>query len=353
MDLNNRIRGVLVGTAVGDSLGLPAEGIPRSRIQKLFKRGWTHRFAFGRGMLSDDTEHAIFVAQSLIEAPESSALFTRRLAGRLKLWLLLLPAGVGFATLRAILRLYAGISPEDSGVESAGNGPAMRSAPIGAFFYDDPGLLSEYTAASSRITHRDARANTGALAVAKVIAWTIRDNLEQRPDRDAFISLLLSSGDDAEWAGIIERMDKAIENEYTVGLFAEELDAGKGISGYVYCTVPLALYAWYRHFGDFRQTLQSVLDCGGDTDTAGAIAGAMAGAVTAEEGIPDAWINGVCDWPRSMGYITGLADNLASARNGASIGLEARYFWPALVPRNLLFLGVVLAHGFRRMLPPY
>jgi ADP-ribosylglycohydrolase len=61
-----RIHGLLIGTAVGDALGLPAEGLCRRRILRLYQGHWRHRLVFGRGMISDDTEHTIFVAQCLL-----------------------------------------------------------------------------------------------------------------------------------------------------------------------------------------------------------------------------------------------------------------------------------------------
>jgi ADP-ribosylglycohydrolase len=161
-----RFRGVILGTAVGDALGLPAEGISRRRSKKLFKGRWRHRLVFNRGMISDDTEHTVFAAQSLLAHPESCELFTRRLSWCFRWWLLSLPAGIGLATLRSIVRLWGGISPSRSGVRSAGNGPAMRSAPVGAFFASDPNQLDDYLQASTIITHTDPRALTGAKAVA-------------------------------------------------------------------------------------------------------------------------------------------------------------------------------------------
>jgi len=97
------------------------------------------RLAFGRGIVSDDTEHAFLVGQSLLVASGDVAAFRRALAGRLRWWFLGLPAGVGLATARACVKLCLGISPERSGVYSAGNGPAIRSASIGAYFW--PGIL--------------------------------------------------------------------------------------------------------------------------------------------------------------------------------------------------------------------
>ena len=114
----NALVGVLIGTAVGDSLGLPAEGMSRQRIRARWGGVWRHRFLFGRGMVSDDTEHTLFVAQALLTHPGDPIAFQRCLAWKLRLWLLGLPAGIGLATLKAILKLWLGISPNRSGVWS-------------------------------------------------------------------------------------------------------------------------------------------------------------------------------------------------------------------------------------------
>lgn len=126
--MNSLLENILLGTAVGDSLGLPAEGLSARRIKRRWPGPWRHRFVCGQGMVSDDTEHTVFVAQCLAESPDDSEDFQRKLAWKLRLWLFCLPAGIGFATLRAILKLWLGFPPSRSGVFSAGNGPAMRSA---------------------------------------------------------------------------------------------------------------------------------------------------------------------------------------------------------------------------------
>ena len=135
--------------------------------------------------------------------------------------------------------------------------------------------------------------------------------------------------------------------------FAIALGLARGVTGYIYHTVPVAVYAWLRHYGDFRATVEAALDCGGDTDTVGAIAGALAGATVGEAGIPEPWLRGIIDWPRSVRLLRTVADRLAEQlRSGAPLG-EVSYFWPAVLPRNLFFLLVVLFHGFRRLAPPY
>ena len=348
MNKQKRMRGVLLGTAVGDAVGLPAEGVSRQRIARLFPGRWRHRLVGRYGMLSDDTEHTIFIAQALLAHPDSVKQFSRRLGWSLRGWLLSLPAGIGMATGRAIFKLWLGFPPHKSGVFSGGNGAAMRVAPIGALFANDGNKLAEYVRASTRITHADPRAEIGALAVAKVVAWCFQTSAYERIKVDKLFELLRSCGDDPEWDDLHDSMAVAIAENKSVAEYADALDQQKGVSGYVYRTVPIALYAWYHHFGDFEATLSAVFNCGGDTDTVGAITGAMAGAVVGEEGIPTDWIDGIADSPRGVPLIRELADRLAQGE-----GCPVRYFWPAALLRNLLFLLIVLLHGFRRLLPPY
>src|SRR6516165_7795246 len=126
------LAGVILGTAAGDALGLPREGLSARRARALWGGPpLRHRFVFGRGMTSDDTEHTCLVGQALLRAPNDADLFGRWLARGLRWWFLGLPAGIGRATLRACLKLWLGFPPRRSGVWSAGNGPAMRSALLG------------------------------------------------------------------------------------------------------------------------------------------------------------------------------------------------------------------------------
>jgi len=157
-------------------------------------------------------------------------------------------------------------------------------------------------------------------------------------------------GDDTEWQTICEKLKAAHRSQASVKEFAASLGLNNKITGYAYHTVPVAIYAWLRHPNDFRLALSSALDCGGDTDTVGAIVGALAGANVGTAGIPSEWTQRMVDWPRSVSLLRKLAHELAlPPGEGKSVG----YFWPGVIPRNIFFLVVVLLHGFRRLLPPY
>jgi len=352
--MTDRLTGILLGTAVGDALGLPAEGLRPERRRRWWPGAWRHRFFFGRGMISDDTEHSLLVAQALLARPDDPRAFQRRLARSLRWWLAAAPAGVGLATARACLKLWLGFPPSKSGVYSAGNGPAMRVAILGGYFGDDLPTLEAFVRASTELTHRDPKALTGALAVARAAAWAVGHEPSEPPEIEPIERMLRSlAPDDAEWRHRIDRIVRALGDRAAVTELAASLGLQRGVTGYIYHTVPVAIYAWLRHYGDFRATLESVLDCGGDTDTTGAIAGALAGATVGPQGIPSEWLDGICDWPRSTALLRRVAERLAEQKQDGRARGPVRYFWPAVVPRNLLFAAVVLVHGFRRLAPPY
>lgn len=344
-----RFVGLLLGTAVGDALGLPAEGLSPMRIRKRWRGEWRMRLVMRRGLVSDDTEHAFFVAQSLLSSPADVAAFRRCLATRLRWWFLALPAGVGMATARACLKLCMGVSPERSGVFSAGNGPAMRSALLGVFFAADEHRRREYVAASTRLTHTDPRAEVAAQAVAEVAAWIAR---VEGPERGV-IGKLEALSDAPEWLELCVRMKEALRTGLSVTQFADSLGLGNGVSGYSFHTVPVAIYAWLRHPGDFRAALVAALDCGGDTDTVGAIVGALAGCSVGESGIPPEWLGAIAEWPRTTRLLRMTAGQLSRSHLQHQRLPPPPYFWPGVLPRNMLFLFIVLGHGFRHLWPPY
>ncbi len=232
--MTNRLVGILLGTAVGDALGLPAEGLSPRRRQRLLPGDWRHRFLFGRGMLSDDTEHALFVAQSLLRHPADADAFQRRLAWHLRWWFAGLPAGIGMATARACLKLWLGFPPSRSGVFSAGNGPAMRSAVIGGYFHDQPELLHRFSLASTQVTHTDPKAAVGAEAIALLAAWAVEHDPTQRPDATTIAARLtqLAPQDDA-WRKLIDPMPAALAAGNSVPEFANALGLARGVTGYM------------------------------------------------------------------------------------------------------------------------
>lgn len=347
----SHIVGCILGTAVGDAIGLPYEGLSRRRGAKLLGSPDRHRLLFGRGMVSDDTEHTCMVAQSLIASGMDANSFQRSLAWQFHWWLLALPAGIGLATLRSIVRLWIGFGPGRSGVFSAGNGPAMRAAILGAAI-DDRETLRELVRASTRITHTDPKAEYGALAVALAAQVACEDG-DVAADR--YLAELRSAlGDEGrELTDLVAGAVTAAGDGKATQAFAESIGLSKGVSGYAYHTVPIAIHAWLAHRRDFRSAVTSVIQCGGDTDSTAAIVGGIVGATVGKDGIPTEWLDGLCEWPRSVEWMERIGAQLDSCIHSGSIDRPLRLPWWGVLLRNLLFMLVVLYHGFRRLFPPY
>lgn len=334
----------LLGCAVGDSIGLPFEGLSRRRANRFLKFPLRQSFLGRWGMVSDDSDHSVFVAQTLALNPTSPERFANSLAWRLRFWLMCFPAGIGWATLRSTVRLWLGVSPARSGVFSAGNGAAMRSAIIGVVQPTDRELRRRFVSASTRITHSDPQAEFGAQAIAEVAAWIAREN--SRPTISDLELMLRSAGEGRAWEEATERTLLACQ----VGNVEQALPTNRrerGVSGYIGHTMPVAVSAWFIHYGDFRKSIETVVSLGGDTDTVAAIAGALAGLSATPSGIPADWVSQLVDFPHGPRFFSQLADSLAEGRADHT----AFSWW--LFPRGVLFTAIVLAHGLRRLLPPF
>ena len=99
-------------------------------------------------------------------------------------------------------------------------------------------------------------------------------------DRASFDAALLHLPSEAsELCGLVEKARQSAERGETTDSFARSIGVGaKGVSGYVYQTVPAALHAAWRFPYDLRAALHAAYLCGGDTDTVGAIVGGIVGA---------------------------------------------------------------------------
>ena len=264
----SRVIGCLLGGALGDAWGVPYEGI-------------TGPVAFeipSKPTLSDDTQLTLATCESIIECgridPENIAKHFLRwfLAGRI--------VGIGSSTLKAMLDLAAGTHWALSGASgeySAGNGAAMRIAPVSFLLNpmdpQDRILIRDVC----RITHRSDEAYVGALAVMLAIhsvtsgAWSA--------DRNFLATTVDSLPDSA----VRDRIDLLRPLRVPISEFARRF----GSTGHVVDTVPLALYcAQSIAHQPFEAVLAETIRAGGDTDTIASITGQLAGAVVGLNGLP-------------------------------------------------------------------
>lgn len=356
--------GCLLGQAVGDMMGLPAENLGPRRVAKLFPTFDRPRFLFGRGMGSDDTEHACMTAQALLRSGGDRHRFRRSLAWRLRWWFLACPPGIGLATLKACVRLWLGWPSDRSGVRSAGNGPAMRAAILfmAAGCPDEPdGTDNFYPLGyvpwirdSTRLTHADPQADLGVFTIR--VAAGIAAMREKHPLDNSYWWFWdggLETWRETDIHRHLSAIRPAYEANKSVADFAADLKLARGVTGYIAHTVPVAVYAFLRHPDDYRTAIESVIRLGGDTDTVAAITGALVGARVGKAGIPTEWLDRWADWPRSVAWIERLALKLAEGKWREAPQPAVPLAWWAIPFRNLFFFLVVLAHILRRLLPPY
>lgn len=356
-DATGRIEGALTGCAVGDSLGLVREGLSPRRADRLLGE-LRQGFFLGRGIVSDDTDHSCLSALAVLRSGGDVDAFARWWGRYLVGWLWSAPYGVGFATLRAGVKLTLGFGPQRSGVYSAGNGPAMRAPILGVVLADDPEARVAFVEASARASHTDPRAVDGAQLVAAGAAALAR----AKPGEVDAVEWLRARAEEAtteDLRGPLSKAVAALEVDREVTELAAELGLEGGVTGFVVHTVPVALYAVARHLDDPPQAVSAMIRCGGDSDTTAAIVGALVGALHGPGVWPEAWRRDVVAWPFTEDWRSRLAAALVEAGYGpeaAGDGADRRGvrapLW-ALPIRHLSSFPVLLGHVVRRMFPPY
>ena len=349
------LHGCLLGGALGDALGLPFEGLSREKRRRIWgeemeSRGLEMSFLPRKGMVSDDTEHALLTARALLESRGNADRFARVLSGELRAWFLGLPPGIGLATLRASLKSLLFLPATKTGVFSAGNGPAMRAPILGAFFGEGTAQLRDFCRISTLLTHTDPKAEWGAFAVGLAASHAARGQNDGR----RFVRDLSEWSDDSDAARELISLAKRAANSASRGQsaldFCAELELPHGVSGYIFHTVPVVLQCWLRHPHDFRAGVEEIILCGGDSDSTGAILGGIVGASVGVDALPQDWASELWDWPNSPAYIARVAKELALAEDEGVTVVTPRVLFGAPLVRNAFFLAVVLLHAARRLI---
>jgi ADP-ribosylglycohydrolase len=294
------LTGCLLGQALGDALGFVVEARPlrvaREYVRDYLQAGRAGELAhpeFPFGQYSDDTQLARELLLSFASAgswsPETFALRVAALFGEGR------DVGAGTGTRAAAMRLLSGTPWNRSGTPApyAGNGSAMRAAPLGLLFGDDSTLMAEAVVEQSLVTHLDPRCAAGALAVASAVSVAARGD---RVEPDEFLATVAGQAATVEpsvadaiwglrgWTGLAP--EAAARRLHVEGLDPLYADEWRGISAFVTPSVVWSLYAFLRAPDDYWTTVCTAIDGGGDTDTTAAIAGAISGARLGPAGLP-------------------------------------------------------------------
>jgi ADP-ribosyl-[dinitrogen reductase] hydrolase len=280
--LRDRYRGTLLGLAVGNALGLPVESWPKAEIRRRFPSGIREIDPDEMKLpWDDDLAQAVIIAEAILE---HDTLERSDLAARLTEWASSNGRGMGSQTRAVINALRHGMSPseaarvvwEQSGGSAAGNGAVMRCAPVAMRWRRDEARLREESERSAEVTHHDPRCGWSAYAVNLAIAGALGG---RRTSIDSVARAMV----DAE---VGPHTIRAVRRAAAPSLDGLELD-GSGI-GFTLKAMQVGLWC-LENGSDFETTLLAVVHAGGDTDTNGAVAGAVLGALHGADAIPERW----------------------------------------------------------------
>ena len=307
----SRAYGALAGLALGDALGMPTQAMSPEQIRAVYGRitglvdgDASQPYAPGMpaGSVTDDTEQALLIASLLIRGRGSSsgrvALNAVEFAQALLAWEdSMIERGsldlLGPSTKAALERVRAGEDPLTVGGEGTTNGAAMRVTPIGiAMPTADPEAFAEAVWSSCRVTHATRQGFQSAALVAAAVSmgidaarspsldlrsllWKALTYVDSLPDRGAWTP-------DPDVVAATRRAMQLAVNPASSSLECLVEQVGTSVASAH--AIPMAFALLARD--PSPQALLDAANIGGDTDTIGAIAGAILGATLGVEVLP-------------------------------------------------------------------
>ncbi|WP_163847153.1 ADP-ribosylglycohydrolase family protein [Pseudooceanicola aestuarii] len=285
----SRARGCLLGLAAGDALGMPAQTLPRDAIARHYGRitafvapfdGHPVSHGLAAAQITDDTEQTLLLAERLLRDPEGFD--AKGWAQDLLDWEAEIRAKgladlLGPSSKAAIAALLDGVPPEQTGENGTTNGAAMRIVPVGLSVAPEVAPLVARVGQTCRVTHNTGEAIASASAVAMMVSCGVAGM-----DFDTALPRVLEAARAGQQVGhprgepdMAGRIALAIE---LAQQGEDALIAGIGTSvasresvACAFGLLSMGLPLW--------DTLRMAANIGDDTDTIGAITGAMGGAL--------------------------------------------------------------------------
>ena len=303
--------GALAGLALGDALGMPTQAMSPQQIRSVYGTitglvdgDASQPYAPGMpaGSVTDDTEQALLVASLLIRGRGSSsgrvALNAVEFAHALLAWEdSMIERGsldlLGPSTKAALERVRAGEDPLTVGGEGTTNGAAMRVTPIGiAVSTEDPEAFAEAVWSSCRVTHATRQGFQSAALVAAAVSMGIDTVRTPSPDLRSLLWKAVTYVDslpergawtpDPDVVAATRRAMQLAVNPASSSLECLVEQVGTSVASAQ--AIPMAFALLARD--PSPQALLDAANIGGDTDTIGAIAGAILGAALGVQVLP-------------------------------------------------------------------
>jgi poly(ADP-ribose) glycohydrolase ARH3 len=299
--LRDKFLGSLIGAALGDAVGASREG------HRMASEDESNRISEIKHPLryTDDTHMTIGMAESFVE---NHGFNGTHLAERFTENYLKEPwRGYGPGPPRVFRLLINGEAWDKAAGQvypggSFGNGAAMRVAPVGLLFWNDPVKLREIAYQTSLITHSHIFGMEGAALQARAVSLAVDEDPDRVLDSRSFVSELLDFTGEDIYRAKITKFSTLLEHPDDRQEVIREL--GHGIEAFN--SVPTAIFAFLARARSFTSAIIYAVSLGGDTDTIASMAGAISGAYLGIEAIP-------ADWQEQLenrDYILKLGDGL-------------------------------------------
>ena len=299
----SRAYGALAGLALGDALGMPTQAMSPEQIRAVYGRitglvdgDASQPYAPGMpaGSVTDDTEQALLVASLLVRGRGTSsgrvALDAGEFAHALLAWEdSMIERGsldlLGPSTKAALERVRAGEDPLTVGGTGTTNGAAMRVTPIGiAMSTADPEAFADAVWSSCQVTHATRQGFQSAALVAAAVSMGIDTARSTAPDLRGLLWKAVTYVDslpergawtpDPDVVAATRRAMQLVANPASSSLECLVEQVGTSVASAQ--AIPMAFALLARD--PSPQALLDAANIGGDTDTIGAIAGAILGA---------------------------------------------------------------------------
>ena len=299
----SRAYGALAGLALGDALGMPTQAMSPEQIRAVYGRitglvdgdaSQPYAPGMSAGSVTDDTEQALLIASLLVRGRGTSsgrvALDAGEFAHALLAWEdSMIERGsldlLGPSTKAALERVRAGEDPLTVGGAGTTNGAAMRVTPIGiAMPTADPQAFADAVWSSCQVTHATRQGFQSAALVAAAVSMGIDAARSTTPDLRGLLWKALSYVDslpergawspDPDVVAATRRAMQLTANPASSSLECLIEQVGTSVASAQ--AIPMAFALLARD--PSPQALLDAANLGGDTDTIGAIAGAILGA---------------------------------------------------------------------------
>ena len=299
-NLKSKFLGCLVGVAIGDGLGAWREG--RRMAEEAEIKSIAERAA--QLIYTDDTHMTIGVAESLVTSKgfngeHMAQTFIKNYES--EPW-----RGYGPGPPKIFRMIKDGEAWDNTGAKlygggSFGNGAAMRVAPVGLLYADNPEKLRAIAYKSSLITHSHELGQEGAALQTYAVALALNTSSNDDIDQETFLLKLQTFAQNQLYKEKIAQIKELLDEQDRIKVIAI---LGNGIEAQR--SVPTAIYSFLRQPKSYKDAVIYAISLGGDTDTIAAMAGAISGAYLGIKAIPDEWRAKL----ENRNYIEGIAEKL-------------------------------------------